>query len=276
MPGSEPRAQAERGKAAYLMMPSWIGSRWPPTRSTCARSSAVAQADRGEAPEATAGKSFELDYLAGAVGPVPAWVSIFAARPFFDRYEIVGVARDSHRRSRRDDVGARFRISAAQRRDVPRFIGFVVRTVAEPSSTIAAVRQAILAKDRNLPIAAASTPTELVDEQMVQDRLLVRLSTAFGIVGLVLAAIGLYGVVSSQVFLPATQVPVAPLSGPNDKRSLPIRNPAPNHYFSRKVRRSFANFVGFLNINLTGAGWRNTLQCPARSTAPRRPCRFRA
>jgi len=116
-----------------------------------------------------------------------------------DRYEIVGVARDSRNRSLRDEVEARFYIPAAQATDVPRFITFVVRTVAEPSSVLAAVRQTILSEDRNLPITAASTLTELVNRQMVQDRLLARLSTAFGVVGLFLAAIGLYGVVSYGV-----------------------------------------------------------------------------
>jgi ABC-type antimicrobial peptide transport system permease subunit len=50
-----------------------------------------------------------------------------------------------------------------------------------------------------LPITAASALTELVDKQMAQDRLLARLSTAFGIVALLLAAIGLYGVLSYGV-----------------------------------------------------------------------------
>ncbi|HEY1342952.1 MAG TPA: ABC transporter permease [Bryobacteraceae bacterium] len=116
-----------------------------------------------------------------------------------DRYEIVGVARDSRSRNLRDEVEPRFYVPAAQPTDVPRFITFVVRTAAEPSGVLGAVRQAILAEDRNLPITAASTLTELVDRQMVQDRLLARLSTAFGVVGLFLAAIGLYGVVSYGV-----------------------------------------------------------------------------
>lgn len=116
-----------------------------------------------------------------------------------DGYEVVGVARDSRNRNLRDPVEPRFYIPATQPTDIPRFITFVVRTAAEPSSMIAAVRQAILAEDRNLPITAASTLMELVDKQMVQDRLLARLCTAFGIVGLFLAAIGLYGVVSYGV-----------------------------------------------------------------------------
>ena len=116
-----------------------------------------------------------------------------------DKYEIVGMARDSRNRSLRDKIEPRFYVPAAQPIDVPRFITFVVRTAAEPSSMLAGVRQAILSEDRNFPITAASTLVELVDRQMVQDRLLARLSAAFGLVGLFLAAIGLYGVVSYGV-----------------------------------------------------------------------------
>ena len=117
-----------------------------------------------------------------------------------DKYEIVGVARNSRNRNLRDEIEPRFYVPASQPTDVPpRFITFAVRTAAEPSSVLAGVRRAILSEDPNLPITAASTLTELVDKQMVQDRLLARLSMAFGIVALLLAAIGLYGVLSYGV-----------------------------------------------------------------------------
>jgi predicted permease len=117
-----------------------------------------------------------------------------------DTYEIVGVARNSRNRSLRDELEPRFYVPAAQPTDVPpRFITFAVRSVADPSVVLAGVRRAILSEDPNLPITAAGTLVELVNEQMGQDRLLARLSTAFGIVALLLAAIGLYGVLSYGV-----------------------------------------------------------------------------
>lgn len=88
---------------------------------------------------------------------------------------------------------------ASQPIDVPRFVTFAVRTVAEPSSVIAGVRRAILSEDPNLPITAARPLTEFIDEGMVQDRLLARMSLAFGAIALLLAAIGLYGVLSYSV-----------------------------------------------------------------------------
>jgi predicted permease len=117
-----------------------------------------------------------------------------------NKYEIVGVARDSRTRNVREDIEPRFYVPAAQPTDVPpRFITFVARTAAEPSSVLKSVRRAILSEDPSLPITAASSLTELVSKQVAQDRLLARLSTAFGIVALLLAAIGLYGVLSYGV-----------------------------------------------------------------------------
>jgi ABC-type antimicrobial peptide transport system permease subunit len=114
-------------------------------------------------------------------------------------YEIVGVARDSRGRSLRRSIEHRFYVPVAQPIDVPNFISMAIRTGAEPSSVIAGVRRSILSRDQNLPITTARPMTELIDERMLQDRLLARLSMAFGVVALLLAAIGLYGVLSYGV-----------------------------------------------------------------------------
>jgi predicted permease len=117
-----------------------------------------------------------------------------------DKYQVVGVARNSRSRNLRDEIEPKFYVPATQPTDVPpRFVTYAVRTAAEPSSVLAGVRRAILAEDPNLPITASSTLTELVDKQMAQDRVLARLSMAFGIVALLLAAIGLHGVLSYGV-----------------------------------------------------------------------------
>ena len=50
-----------------------------------------------------------------------------------------------------------------------------------------------------MTVVRATTVTEAIDRRIVQDRLLARLSIAFGIVAVLLAAIGLYGVLSYGV-----------------------------------------------------------------------------
>ena len=114
-------------------------------------------------------------------------------------FEVVGVARDSRLGSLRGNVARRFYVPATQPIITLNHAGFAIRTVAEPSSVVAAVRRAIMSWDPNLSITVARPFAELIDERMVQDRLLARLSMAFGVVALLLAAIGLYGVLSYGV-----------------------------------------------------------------------------
>jgi hypothetical protein len=56
------------------------------------------------------------------------------------------------------------------------------------------VRQIFQRTEPNMP--TASTLTEAVDRRIVQDRILAQLSIAFGVVAIVLATIGLYGLLS--------------------------------------------------------------------------------
>jgi predicted permease len=113
-----------------------------------------------------------------------------------DTCRIVGVAGDSRSRARsiRGEIEHRFYLPAT----APGTVSFAIRTPTEPSNVIADVRRAVLQVDPNLPITARPL-TELLDERMVQDTLLARLSIAFGIVALLLSAIGLYGVLSYGV-----------------------------------------------------------------------------
>ena len=50
-----------------------------------------------------------------------------------------------------------------------------------------------------MSISRAGTVTEAIDSRIVQDRLLARLSIGFGVVAILLAAMGLYGVLSYGV-----------------------------------------------------------------------------
>ena len=114
-------------------------------------------------------------------------------------FEVVGVARDSRQGSLRGNVARRFYVPATQPIITLNHAGFAIRTVAEPSSVVAAVRRAIMSWDPNLSIMVAGRLPSSIDERMVQDRLLAQLSMAFGVVALLLAAIGLYGVLSYGV-----------------------------------------------------------------------------
>ncbi len=114
-------------------------------------------------------------------------------------FQIVGVAKDVRTNRIRGEINPRFYVPATQPVTVPNRAIFEMRTAGEPSSVLAGVRGAVREIDPNLPIASTSQLDDLLNEGMVQDRLLARLSIAFGVVALLLASVGLYGILSYGV-----------------------------------------------------------------------------
>jgi predicted permease len=112
--------------------------------------------------------------------------------------QVVGVVKDIRSQALRGDIEHQYYMPATQAESIPRDLRFAVRTAGEPATVMSDVRRALLQVDPNLPVTA-QVFTDVVNAGMVQDRLLARLSFAFGIVGLVLAALGLYGVLSFGV-----------------------------------------------------------------------------
>ncbi len=75
----------------------------------------------------------------------------------------------------------------------------VVRTSGDPTLLIPAIRSAIWSVDKDQPIIRISTMDKLVAESEAQRHFALVLFEAFALVGLLLAAIGIYGVLSGSV-----------------------------------------------------------------------------
>ncbi len=74
-----------------------------------------------------------------------------------------------------------------------------VRTAGDPAAVVDQIRKAIVAVDPSLPIDGIDPLPSLITSQIRQEILLTQLATAFGVLALALAAIGLYGVMSYSV-----------------------------------------------------------------------------
>ncbi|HKR61147.1 MAG TPA: ABC transporter permease, partial [Pyrinomonadaceae bacterium] len=74
-----------------------------------------------------------------------------------------------------------------------------VRTTGNPENLIAAIQREVHALDKNLPVYDVKTYPALVAESMSQERVIATLSSYFGILALLLASIGLYGVMAYSV-----------------------------------------------------------------------------
>jgi predicted permease len=76
---------------------------------------------------------------------------------------------------------------------------FEVRTAGDPRALIPAIRNLVNQHNSNLPLTRVMTETELVDMLLRQERLIAQLSSFFGVLALVLACVGLYGLLSNEV-----------------------------------------------------------------------------
>ncbi len=76
---------------------------------------------------------------------------------------------------------------------------FALRTAGAPAAQIPGVRKTVNEVDTNLPVFGVRTQTQTIDRLLVNQRLVARLSSLFGLLGLLLACIGLYGLLSYEV-----------------------------------------------------------------------------
>ncbi len=114
--------------------------------------------------------------------------------------EIVGVVRDAKYSEVKDAVPPLF--FRPYRQDTGVSVGalyFYVRTEVAPEQVLRAIPPLINRLDPNLPIEDLKTLEQQVRENVVLDRLISMLSTAFAVLATLLAAIGLYGVLAYSV-----------------------------------------------------------------------------
>jgi putative ABC transport system permease protein len=76
---------------------------------------------------------------------------------------------------------------------------FTLRTVGEPAALAARVRQVVRELDSNLPVTEVSTQTARAHATLGPERLSARLLSFFGALALLLAGIGLSGVLAYSV-----------------------------------------------------------------------------
>jgi len=113
--------------------------------------------------------------------------------------EIVGVARDTQDHDLRDKPPRRFYVSYMQPIDGITTVNFEIRAGSSPGQLFGPLRDVVQRFDPRLQVLSLKTAQALIDENIVGERLTAKLSTFFGALAIVLAAIGLYGVMSYTV-----------------------------------------------------------------------------
>jgi predicted permease len=109
-------------------------------------------------------------------------------------YEIVGVVRDAKYNSLRQDISPTMYAPQSGSGAT-----FEVRTAADPQALLPAIRHVVAQLNENMPLFQVTTESQQIDRLLFQERLVARLSAFFGLLALVLACIGLYGLLSYEV-----------------------------------------------------------------------------
>jgi predicted permease len=114
-------------------------------------------------------------------------------------FEIVGVARDVRDHKVRGPIQRRFYIPVGQALDSLYAINFEIQTAGAPGALIEPARKTFAAVDPSVPLTRVRSVADLVDSSLSNDILVARLSSFFGALALLLACVGLYGVMSYTV-----------------------------------------------------------------------------
>ena len=112
---------------------------------------------------------------------------------------IVGVVGDVKQTSLALADADAFYTSSAQWSWVDRVQSLVIRTRGAAAGLAPAIRQAIWSVDKNQPIVRVATMNRLLDKSEAERHFVLTLFEAFGLAALVLAATGIYGVLSGSV-----------------------------------------------------------------------------
>ena len=114
-----------------------------------------------------------------------------------EQIEVIGVVKDARYVSLAEQLRPMAYYPHSQ--GSPPLNNFVVRFAGAPESVVPAVRQAIQQVNRNLPINEVVSLSEYIGRSLVRQKLLARLASFFGLLALLLAGVGLYGVLSYAV-----------------------------------------------------------------------------
>jgi len=111
--------------------------------------------------------------------------------------EIVGIVRDVKYDSVRDEAPPTMYVPYTQ--NPVGLMAFEIRTGGDPSNMMAAIGEAVRQVDPNLPLMNVSTQIDEIERRFAQERLVARACTLFGGLALLVASVGVFGVMSYSV-----------------------------------------------------------------------------
>jgi predicted permease len=118
---------------------------------------------------------------------------------------IVGVAGSGKSMSMREEPGRFLYLPYTQSTDLGG-VTFYVRAAVDPESLGVRIREAVARVDAALPVAELKTMNRQIDDSLFAERMVAALSVAFGGLATLLAAVGLYGLLSYTVAMRTREI----------------------------------------------------------------------
>jgi predicted permease len=112
--------------------------------------------------------------------------------------EVVGICGDTLYGNLHDAPPPQLFVAFVQQRQVRR-LTYHIRTTVRPEAIVEALRRVVHAADPALPLVNVRTQQDQIDSDLGDERLLVSLTSAFGLLALLLAAVGIYGLLAYSV-----------------------------------------------------------------------------
>jgi len=199
LPDGEGRS-IEKGKDAEVNLPSLsqVGPRFFETLGmTLVRGRDFGPQDSIDAPWVAVVNETFARYYFGSDDPIGQYFD--PGGPEGRLAQIVGIVKDAKARSVREQTQRAFYLPFLQNPGAWRETTFQVRTVGDPQEMVASIRREIHSINPNLAIFRVRTLEAQVDESLGQERLVTTLASLFGVLALVLASAGLFGVLSYSV-----------------------------------------------------------------------------
>ena len=113
-------------------------------------------------------------------------------------YSVIGVVADTKDQDLRAPVPPMFCMPLEQT-EVPAGVTFEIRTASDAAAAAPTVLRVIAQVDGRLPLGGMRTLNDQMDDSLLQERLIASLASLFGVLAVLLACVGLYGLLAYRV-----------------------------------------------------------------------------
>jgi predicted permease len=158
----------------------------------------IADSDTAKAPRVAVINESMAKFYFGKRTPVGQTI-FYDGRTVHFTLTIVGVSRDVRDHLVRDAPPRRFYVSYMQAVDGQMGADYEVRTRVDAAVMERQIRSAVRAVSPRLPIVHFRRLTDQIEDSMIIERLIAKLSIFFGLLALVLGCVGLYGIMAYSI-----------------------------------------------------------------------------